>query len=118
MFWDEKNECLSRDEMTAIQEKSLKQTVKYACEKVPFYKQLLDEKGVRAEEIKKLEDISLLPFTTKADLRDNYPYGLCAVPQSDIVRLHASSGTTGKPTPVFHTRRDLENWRRFSGSAG
>jgi len=110
MFWDEKIESLSRDEMTSIQEKSLKQTVKYAYEKVPFYKQLLDEKGVRAEEIKKLEDISLLPFTTKADLRDNYPYGLCAVPQSDIVRLHASSGTTGKPTPVFHTRRDLENW--------
>jgi phenylacetate-CoA ligase len=110
MFWDEKTECLSRDEMTGIQEKSLKQTVKYAYEKVPFYKQLLDEKGIRAEEIKTIEGISLLPFTTKSDLRDNYPYGLCAVPQSDIVRLHASSGTTGKPTPVFHTKRDLENW--------
>jgi len=110
MFWDEKTECLSRDEMTGIQEKSLKQTVKYAYEKVPFYKQLLDEKGIRAEEIKTIEDISLLPFTTKSDLRYNYPYGLCAVPQSDIVRLHASSGTTGKPTPVFHTKRDLENW--------
>ncbi|MBW2359149.1 MAG: phenylacetate--CoA ligase [Deltaproteobacteria bacterium] len=97
MFWDEKTECLSRDEMTGIQEKSLKQTVKYAYEKVPFYKQLLDEKGIRAEEIKTIEDISLLPFTTKSDLRYNYPYGLCAVPQSDIVRLHASSGTTGKP---------------------
>jgi len=110
MFWDEKIESLSRDEMTSIQEKSLKQTVKYAYEKVPFYKQLLDGKGVRAEEINTIEDISLLPFTTKTDLRDNYPYGFCAVPQSDIVRLHASSGTTGKPTPVFHTRRDLENW--------
>ncbi len=110
MFWDEKIECLSRDEMTSIQEKSLKQTVKYAYENVSFYKQLFDEKGVSAEDIKTIEDISLLPFTTKSDLRDNYPYGLCAVPQSDIVRLHASSGTTGKPTPVFHTKRDLENW--------
>ncbi|MBW1705717.1 MAG: phenylacetate--CoA ligase, partial [Deltaproteobacteria bacterium] len=66
MFWDEKTECLSRDEMTGIQEKSLKQTVKHAYEKVPFYKQLLDEKGIRAEEIKTIEDISLLPFTTKS----------------------------------------------------
>jgi phenylacetate-CoA ligase len=110
MYWDEKIECLSRDEMTGIQEKSLKQTVKYAYKNVPFYKQLFDEKGVRAEEIKTIEDISLLPFTTKSDLRDNYPYGLCAVPQSDILRLHASSGTTGKPTPVFHTKKDLKNW--------
>jgi len=110
MFWDEKIESLSRDEMIRMQGENLKQTVKYACEKVPFYKHLFEEKGIHPEEIKTIEDISLLPFTTKSDLRDNYPYGLCAVPKSDIIRMHASSGTTGKPTPVFHTKRDLENW--------
>jgi len=110
MFWDEKIESLSRDEMIRIQGENLKQTVKYACEKVPFYKYLFDEKGIHPEEIKTIEDISLLPFTTKSDFRDNYPYGLCAVSKSDIIRMHASSGTTGKPTPVFHTKRDLENW--------
>jgi len=110
MFWDEKIESLSRDEMIRIQGENLKQTVKYACEKVPFYKHLFDEKGIHPKEIKTIKDISLLPFTTKSDLRDNYPYGLCAVPKSDIIRMHASSGTTGKPTPVFHTKKDLENW--------
>jgi len=110
MFWDEKIESSSRDEMTRMQGEKLREIVKYAYQNVGFYKQKFDVKGIHPEKIKRLEDIHRLPFMEKADLRDNYPYGLCAVPQSDIVRLHASSGTTGKPTPVFHTKRDLENW--------
>ena len=110
MFWDEKIESSSRDEMTRMQGEKLREIVKYAYQNVGFYKQKFDEKEIHPEKIKSLEDIHRLPFMEKADLRDNYPYGLCAVPQSDIVRLHASSGTTGKPTPVFNTKRDLEDW--------
>jgi phenylacetate-CoA ligase len=110
MFWNEKIECLSRDKMTRVQEERLKEKVKYAYEKVPFYKKHFDEHGVHPENIKSLKDITSLPLTTKSDLRGNYPYGFCAVTPSDIVRMHASSGTTGKPTPVYHTKEDLENW--------
>jgi phenylacetate-CoA ligase len=110
MFWDENIEGLSRDEMTYIQGEKLREQVKHAYEKIEFYKKRFDEEGVNPEEIKTVEDIAFLPFTTKSDLRDNYPYGFCAVPRSDIIRMHASSGTTGKPTPVFHTKKDLENW--------
>ena len=110
MFWDEKIEGLSRDEMIHIQSEKLRQQVKYAYERIGFYRKRLDEQGMRPDDIRTVEDISHLPFTAKSDLRDNYPYGFCAVPHSEIVRIHASSGTTGKPTPVFHTKRDLENW--------
>jgi len=110
VFWDEKIEGLSRDEMTHIQREKLRNQVKHAYEKIEFYRKGFDEKRVNPEEIKTVEDISFLPFTTKSDLRDNYPYGFCAVPHSDIIRVHASSGTTGKPTPVFHTKKDLKNW--------
>lgn len=110
MFWDKKTECLSRNEMTRIQETHLKKTTKYVFENVAFYKQKFEEAGLHPDDIKGLEDIARLPFTTKSDLRDNYPYGMCAVPPSHIVRVHASSGTTGKPTPVFYTAQDLENW--------
>ncbi len=110
MFWDEKIERLSRDEMSAIQIEKLRETVRYAYEKVPFYKRSFKEKGIHPEEIKSLDDIESLPLMTKSDLKDNYPYGLCAVPQPEIVKMHASSGTTGKPTPVFYTKKDSENW--------
>lgn len=110
MFWDEKMECLSRDEMTAFQTEKLKKTIKHAYEKVSFYRQKFDEKGIHPEDVTTIENISLLPFTTKSDLRDNYPCGFCVVPHSDLVRVHASSGTTGKPTPVFYTKKDLEKW--------
>ena len=109
-FWDEKMETMSRDEMTAFQGARLGDTVKYAYDNTGFYRKKLDGAGIAPEDIRSLEDITRLPFMTKSDLRDNYPYGLCAIPQEDIIRIHASSGTTGKPTPVFYSPKDLENW--------
>ena len=99
-----------RKEIEKIQLERLKKAVKYAYDNVPFYKKKYDEANVSPDDIKSLEDISKLPFTTKQDLRDNYPYGLMAVDMKDIVRVHASSGTSGKPTVVFYTRADLEMW--------
>ncbi len=110
MFWEEKIECLSRDEMIQRQEKRLREIVGYAYENLAFYKRRFDEHDIRPEKIRTIDDVTSLSFTTKSDLRDNYPYGFCAVPLSRIVRVHASSGTTGKPTPVFLTKKDLENW--------
>jgi len=110
MFWDQKTECMSRDEMVAFQTESLKATIKNTYEKIGFYKKKFDEKGVLPQDVKNLKDIALLPFTEKSDIRDNYPFGFCAVPPSDIVRVHASSGTTGQPTPVYYTKNDLEKW--------
>lgn len=109
MFWSP-SETLSRSEIEAIQLERLKRQVSYAYERVPFYKKGMDEVGVRPEHITKLSDISKLPFTVKTDLRDNYPTGLFAVPNKDIVRFHSSSGTTGKPIIVGYTRNDMENW--------
>ena len=103
-------ETASRDEISALQLERLKWSVRHAYDNVAFYRQKLDAKGVHPDDIKALEDIRLLPFTTKADLRDNYPFGLFAVPQDKIARLHASSGTTGKPTVVGYTRRDIDTW--------
>lgn len=96
--------------MREIQLERLKKIVKYAYERVPFYKKKFDEIGLLPEDIKTLEDIKKIPYTTKADLRDNYPYGLLAVPMDDIVRVHASSGTSGKPTVVAYTKNDLDMW--------
>jgi phenylacetate-CoA ligase len=110
MFWDEKMEKLSQDEMVSFQEHHLKKMVSYANENVDFYRQTFNDIGVHPGDINRIEDISRLPFTTKSDLRSRYPYGFCAVPPTDLVRMHASSGTTGKPTPVFHTKKDLEKW--------
>ena len=101
---------MSRDEMSALQLERLKQIVRYAYERVPFYTKKFDEAGLRPEDIRTLEDINKIPFTTKTDLRDNYPYGLMAVEMDDIVRVHASSGTSGKPTVVFYTKNDMEMW--------
>ncbi|MBW1943118.1 MAG: phenylacetate--CoA ligase, partial [Deltaproteobacteria bacterium] len=84
--------------------------MKYAYDNTDFYRKKLDGAGIAPEDIRSLDDITRLPFMTKSDLRDNYPYGLCAIPQEDIIRIHASSGTTGKPTPVFYSSKDLENW--------
>ena len=103
-------EQMARDQMREIQLERLKKIVKYAYERVPFYKKKFDEIGLLPEDIKTLEDIKKIPYTTKADLRDNYPYGLLAVPMDDIVRVHASSGTSGKPTVVAYTKNDLDMW--------
>ena len=110
MFFDSKIEQMGREEMRALQLERLKKIVKYAYERVPFYKKKFDEIGLKPEDIQTLEDISKIPYTTKTDLRDNYPYGLLAVPMDDIVRVHASSGTSGKPTVVAYTKNDLDMW--------
>ncbi len=109
MIWS-KNETLSREEMRRIQLCRLKETVQRVYERVPAYKKKMDEAGVCPEDIQCLEDLSKLPFVTKADLRDNYPFGLFAVPKDELVRIHASSGTTGKPTVVGYTQADLDTW--------
>lgn len=110
MIWA-KEETLSREEIEKIQLQRLKETVKRVYEKVPAYREKMDNAGVKPEDIVTLKDIQKLPFTTKQDMRDNYPYGLFAVPKKDLRRIHASSGTTGKPTVVGYTDHDLEIWR-------
>jgi phenylacetate-CoA ligase (EC 6.2.1.30) len=109
MIWS-KEETLPREEIENIQLTRLKETVKRVYDKVPAYRKKMDEAGVRCEDIKELKDLGKLPFTTKQDLRDNYPFGFFAVPKKELVRIHASSGTTGKPTVVGYTRKDLKVW--------
>lgn len=110
MIWNETKECMSRDEMTILQSARLVKTIDRVYHNVEFYRKKMQQLGLEPGDIKGIEDLSKLPFTTKKDLRDNYPFGLFAVPQSEIVRVHASSGTTGKATVVGYTRRDLEVW--------
>lgn len=110
MIWNETKEKMSRNEMTALQSVRLVKLVDYVYHNVEFYRKKMQAKGLLPGDIKGLEDITKLPFTTKDDLRDNYPFGLFAVPKSQIVRVHASSGTTGKATVVGYTRRDLDIW--------
>lgn len=102
---------MSVEEREAFQLERLQSTLNRAYKNVDFYKKKFDETGIRPDSVKELTDIANLPFTTKQDLRDNYPYGMFAVPLRDIVRIHSSSGTTGKPTVVGYTRADLENWK-------
>lgn len=109
MIWA-KEETLPRAEMEAVQLKKLKESVSYIYEKVAPYRAKMDEAGLKPEDIKSLDDLTKLPFTYKTDFRDNYPTGLFAVPKKELVRYHASSGTTGKPTMVGYTRNDLEMW--------
>ncbi len=103
-------EIASIDEIRATQLERLKWSVRHAYENVAMYKQRFDEAGVHPDDLQQLSDISKFPFTYKNDLRENYPFGLFAVPRSEIIRLHASSGTTGKPTVVGYTKADIENW--------
>ena len=110
MFFDEKMETLDRPSMEAIQLERLQRTVKRVYERVPMYRERLDAAGVKPEDIQTLRDLQRIPFTDKADLRDHYPFGMFAVPKKDIVRIHASSGTTGKPTVVGYTRNDMNTW--------
>ena len=102
---------MSRAEMRELQSERLRELVQRVYDNVPFYQKRMDEAGVKPADIKSIDDISKLPFTNKQDLRDNYPFGLFAVPMKEIVRVHASSGTTGKPTTVGYTRNDLEVWK-------
>ncbi len=110
MIWNETKECMSRDELANLQSARLVKLVDYVYHNVEFYRKKMQALGMLPGDIKSIEDIVKLPFTTKDDLRDNYPFGLFAVPQSEIVRIHASSGTTGKATVVGYTRRDLDIW--------
>ncbi len=110
VFFDEKFETMPRNQLAAVQGERLRSLVERAYGNVPFYKEKLDEHGVAPGDIQSIDDIQKLPFTTKEDFRDNYPFGLFACPLDDIVRSHASSGTTGKPTVVGYTKRDIETW--------
>jgi phenylacetate-CoA ligase len=103
-------ELASIDELRALQLERLQWSVRHAYQNVPHYRRSFDAAGVRPEDLKRLEDLSRFPFTVKGDLRDNYPFGMFAVPRSEVVRVHASSGTTGKPTVVGYTRRDIAMW--------
>ena len=103
-------ERASRDEIHALQLQRLKATLKRAYENVPHYRATFDARGVRPDDLKELQDLEKFPFTGKTDLRDNYPFGLFAVPREQVVRVHASSGTTGKPTVVGYTHNDIDNW--------
>lgn len=109
-IWNPKMECMSRDERHALQGERLRSVVKRVYENVPVYRARMEEKGVTPADIRTADDIVKLPFTEKTDLRDNFPYGLFAVPHSDIVRIHGSSGTTGKPIVTGYTDNDVEVW--------
>ena len=110
MFFQKDIETLPREEIEKIQLERLKHQVQYCMDNVPFYHKRLTEACVTADKIKTLSDIQYIPYTTKTDIRDNYPFGLFAKPMKEIVRIHASSGTTGKPTVVGYTRNDLNHW--------
>jgi phenylacetate-CoA ligase len=116
MVWN-KEETSSRSEMRAIQLGRLQETVSYVYEKNPYYRRQLDELKVEPRDIRSLDDIRRLPFTTKQDIRANYPFKLFTAPQEQIVEYHATSGTTGKPVVVGYTRQDLENWQEVMARA-
>ena len=109
-IWNREMECMDRRKLEELQLERLKALVDYCDRNVEFYHKRLEKAGVTADKIKCLSDIRYIPYTTKADLRDNYPFGLFSVPKKQLVRLHASSGTTGNPTVVGYTREDLDNW--------
>jgi phenylacetate-CoA ligase len=110
MIYNEEYETMPREALEAIQLRRLQATVARVYNAVPFYRQRFDERGIRPEDVRSLEDLRRLPFTYKEDLRDNYPFGMFAVPMDSVVRIHASSGTTGKPTVVGYTARDIQTW--------
>ncbi|MBE6905633.1 MAG: phenylacetate--CoA ligase [Ruminococcaceae bacterium] len=110
-------ECAPLGELRALQSYRLIKTVRHVYENVPFYRDRFDKLGLKPEDIRSVDDLSKLPFTYKQDLRDNYPYGLFAVPQDQVVRIHASSGTTGKQTVVGYTQNDLDVWAEITARA-
>lgn len=122
MIWEPQWECMDRNSMRRLQLERLQAVVERVYRQVPFYRRKFDEAGVKPGDIKHLEDLQKLPFTVKDDLRDNYPFGMFAVPMKEIVRIHSSSGTTGIPTVVGYTKNDLVTWSnlvaRFVSAAG
>ncbi|GAF26232.1 coenzyme F390 synthetase [Moorella thermoacetica Y72] len=117
LYWNERYECMPEAELQELQLERLQATVRRAFFDVPFYRRAFQEIGLEPGDIKSLDDLQRLPFTTKQDLRDNYPYGMFAVPMSEIVRIHSSSGTTGKPTVVGYTRHDIDVWSELMARA-
>ncbi|HBK52837.1 MAG TPA: phenylacetate--CoA ligase, partial [Syntrophomonas wolfei] len=117
LYWDKEKECMPREELEKLQLRRLKETVFRTYAFVPTYKEKLSQVGITAEDIRSLDDLKQLPFTTKQDLRDNYPFNLFAVPMSEVVRIHSSSGTTGKPTVVGYTKKDIEIWAELMARA-
>jgi len=110
MIWNREMECAPRDQLEALQLRRLQAKVAEVYEKVPFYREAFRAAGVSPKDIRTLDDLAILPFTRKSDFRDNYPFGLLAVPLDDVVRIHASSGTTGKMTVVAYTAKDIDTW--------
>ncbi len=117
LYWDQEKECMARDNLEELQLRRLKETVFRVYAFVPAYKAKMDEKGIKPDDINSLDDITNLPFTTKQDLRENYPFGLFAIPMSDVIRIHSSSGTTGKPTVVGYSKKDLDIWTELMARA-
>ncbi|MCS7199790.1 MAG: phenylacetate--CoA ligase [Caldimicrobium sp.] len=111
MYWNKDMETLSKEKLRELQLERLKRIVRYAYERVPYYRKNFDAIGLKPEDIKTLEDIRYIPFTSKADLREVYPFGMFAVPMSEIMEIHSSSGTTGKPVVMGYTKADLEVWK-------
>jgi len=110
LYWQAEYETITRDRLEELQLHRLQQTLQRVYDNVPFYRKSFDEAGIRPGDIKTLADLQKVPLTIKKDLRDNYPFGLFAVPMEEVVRVHASSGTTGKPTVVGYTKNDIKNW--------
>ena len=110
MIWNREAECMPVEERRRLQGERLRATVRRCYDDVPVYRRKLDEAGIKPDDIRSVDDLKNLPFTTRDDLRDNYPFGMFAVPRDQIVRIHASSGTTGKPTVVGYTRKDIDTW--------
>ena len=110
MIWNETKECMSRDEIESLQSARLVKVVNRVYHNVEYYRKKMQEAGLEPGDIKGIEDLDKLPYTTYQDLRDTYPFGLAAAPRSELVRVHASSGTTGKPKIAVYTRRDIEIW--------
>jgi phenylacetate-CoA ligase len=115
MYWEPDSECMARGELEQLQLERLQATLNRVYAHVPFYRKAFDAIGISPEDIRSLADLAKLPFTSKDDLRDNYPYGLFAVPLREVVRIHASSGTTGSSTVVGYTRNDIKTWSNCVG---
>ncbi len=114
MIWNPEYECIDRNKLKELQLKRLQTLIKWVFSEVPFYRNKLSGAGVKPQDIKSLDDVEKLPFTTKTDLRDNYPFGMFAVPMENVVRVHSSSGTTGKPIVVGYTRADINTWSELT----
>ena len=117
MIWNENAECMEREEKEELQLALFQQQVKRVYENVPFYKKKFDEAGFHPDDLKTLDDISKIPFTTKADLREAYPFGLFAVPDDEIIEIHSTSGTTGTPVVSGYTQKDIDIWGECTARA-